>query len=121
MPTCNITQDPEGKKPFERYWGKMQTYRSSDSVTRVFCKGCGANVFWDGDARPAVVDVAVGLMDAESGARAEEWLGWWTKRVSYEEEALNKGLMNGLKNGLAAWGKKNNNGADFIAEAEVKN
>jgi hypothetical protein len=53
----------------------MKAYRSSESAVRMFCGVCGAGCFWDGEERGvALVDVAVGLLDAETGARAEEWL-----------------------------------------------
>ena len=82
----------------------MHKYVSSPGVTRTFCSQCGANVFWHGDedtfGRKHLVDVAVGLLDAPSGARAEEMLAWWTGRVSFEEHALHMGLVKGLKDGL---------------------
>ncbi|CAI6293938.1 unnamed protein product [Periconia digitata] len=109
VPTSNITLDAEGEIPFTRnggrYWGAMKSYRSSERVTRTFCGKCGANVFWDGDERLSIVDVAVGLLDAKEGARAEGLLGWWYERVSFEEEALNKELIRGLSDGLRDWGR----------------
>jgi hypothetical protein len=115
IPTINITLDSAGRKRFTRthYWGSMKAYRSSGKVTRTFCGVCGANVFWDGDERPSIIDVAVGLLDARSGARAEEMLAWWPKRVSFEEYGLNKGLIRGLAHGLKNWadrtGRSDNN------------
>ncbi|KAF2269571.1 hypothetical protein CC78DRAFT_434668, partial [Lojkania enalia] len=104
IPTCNISQDLEGTRPFTRksYWGTMKSFQSSEGVTRTFCGRCGANVFWDG--RDSLIDVSVGLLDAPSGARAEELLAWWAGRVSFEEDALNQGLIRGLESGLKAWG-----------------
>lgn len=114
IPATNITLNAEGTQPFQRnpYWGTMKTYRSSEGVTRTFCSRCGANVFWDG--RESLIDVAVGLLDAKSGARAEEVLAWWPNRVSFEEDALNKGLVRGLEEGLKDWAKKNK-GKEFVA------
>lgn len=90
-------------------WGTMRTYASSPGVTRSFCSVCGANIFWAGDAehtgRKGVLDVAVGLLDARSGARAEEVLRWWTERVSFVEEGVHRGLCVGLEGGLKEWGK----------------
>ena len=60
-------------------------------------------MFWDGDARPTLVDVAVGLLDSEKGTRAEDWLEWVTGRVSFREEAFNSKLIDGLEAGLRAW------------------
>ncbi|KAF2021186.1 hypothetical protein BU24DRAFT_446264 [Aaosphaeria arxii CBS 175.79] len=112
VPTCNIFQDEACTVPFTRrpYWGSMKVYESSKGVTRTFCGTCGANVFWDGEGRDGLVDVAVGLLDAKSGARAEEILSWCTERVSFAEEALNKGLIRGLQEGLQSWGSRHDEG-----------
>ncbi|KAF2201042.1 hypothetical protein GQ43DRAFT_334541, partial [Delitschia confertaspora ATCC 74209] len=109
IPIANITLDKEGTKSFEHepYWGTMKVYRSTKDVPRTFCKVCGANVFWHGQVRPTLIDVAAGLMDAESGARAEDWLSWWASRVSFQENALNKGLIEGLAKGLKEWAERN--------------
>ncbi|KAF2827109.1 hypothetical protein CC86DRAFT_323020 [Ophiobolus disseminans] len=107
VPTSNIFLDSVLSQPFPqdgKYWGAMRKYTSSIGVTRTFCSQCGANVFWHGDegtfGRKDLVDVAVGLLDAPSGARAEEILAWWAGRVSFEENALHKGLASGLQGGL---------------------
>ncbi|KAF1967280.1 hypothetical protein BU23DRAFT_516579 [Bimuria novae-zelandiae CBS 107.79] len=119
IPTANITLDAEGTKPFTRspYWGTIKTYRSRDDVTRPFCGRCGASLFYDGHMRPSLVDVAVGLLDAPSGARAEEMLAWWPERVSFREYALNKALIKGLEGGIASWGKRNE-GEGFVAKGK---
>jgi hypothetical protein len=119
VPVTNISLDREGAKPFQRhpYWGTMKAHLLPDGITRTFCGVCGANVFWDGwskDGSPSLIDVAVGLLDARTGARAEEWLAWWPNRVSFEEDALNKGLIAGLKKGLKSWAERNE-GEDFVA------
>ena len=44
-------------------------------------------------------------MEAESGARAEEWLEWSRDEVSYAEYAQNKSLIESLNTGLKAWGR----------------
>lgn len=103
VPTANIVLPDGSPFPDERLWGTMRSYRSSEKVTRRFCGVCGANVFWDGDVRPSLVDVSVGLLDAGSGARAEEWLEWCVGRVSFREEGFNMGLVEGLERGLREW------------------
>lgn len=120
VPTNNITLDPEGKIPFTRspYWASFQTFRSRDDVTRTFCGRCGANIFYEVHSRPSIVDVAVGLLDTGSGARAEEVLAWWSDRVSFKEYALNRGLIAGLEDGLRAWGEKCK-GHAFVAPSSV--
>ena len=93
-------------RPFERYFDGVKAYRSSSDATRVFCDTCGATVFWDGDERPMLIDLALGLLEAPSGVRAEEWLAWRTTRVSYKEDALDKELIDAIENGLQEWGKE---------------
>lgn len=113
VPTSNIFLDSALTQPFsqgDQYWGTMRTFESSPGVLRTFCSRCGANVFWHGDegksGRKYLVDVAVGLLDAPSGARAEEILAWWTERVSFREDAPHKGLVFGLEQGLHEWSRK---------------
>ncbi len=118
IPTSNIFLDSALTKPLPTsppnatsmpIWGTMRTYNSSSGVTRAFCSVCGANVFWQGDeathGRYGLLDVAVGLLDAPSGARAEEILTWWTGRVSFCEEGRNRALVEGLGAGLREWGR----------------
>lgn len=50
-----------------------------------------------------MVDVALGLVDAESGTRAEEWLHYHQGRVSFTEFAKNRELITGLEEGLKAY------------------
>jgi hypothetical protein len=90
-------------RPFADRLSTMKSYRSSSSVTRWFCGRCGANIFWDGDERPTLLDVAVGLFDAKSGARAEEWLEWVTERVSFREDAHSEQYIISLEDGLKDW------------------
>lgn len=114
VPNANIFLDENCTKVFpdygegheNKYWGTIESYQSSEGVTRTFCGRCGANVFWDGGkekGREGLIDVAVGLLDARSGARAEELLSWWTDRVSFEEDAVNQELARALGQGLLEW------------------
>ncbi|KAL1311307.1 hypothetical protein AAFC00_001487 [Neodothiora populina] len=108
VPTSDISLDPAGHTPFSRDFGTLKAFRSSDAATRFFCADCGATVFWDGDVRPGLIDVAAGLLNAPEGARAESWLEWRTERVSAREDAEKraKGLIEGVESGLRAWGEK---------------
>ena len=74
IPAIDITLDSAGKEPFRTDFGTLKAYRSSRGVTRYFCNTCGATIFWTGESRPQLIDVAVGILDAEEGARAESWL-----------------------------------------------
>ena len=103
VPKANIKQ-LDGK-PLDFNIGTLKRYDSSEGVYREFCSKCGATVFWHSDSRPDLIDVSVGLLDAEEGARAESWLGWKTERVSFEEEAQHKDLIARLSAGLKRWGE----------------
>jgi hypothetical protein len=82
----------------------LRSYESSPGVLREFCGTCGATIFWHDKWRPEVVDVSVGLLEAQEGARAEEWLEWWVERVSFEEDAAGRGdLIPALRRGLWVW------------------
>ncbi|KAF2432754.1 hypothetical protein EJ08DRAFT_584957 [Tothia fuscella] len=90
-------------EPFHHGFGTLKSYRSSPIAKRWFCDTCGANVFYDSDERPTLLDISVGLLDAESGARAEEWLEWEKGRVSFRDDAHNNSLINTLQEGLEKW------------------
>lgn len=107
IPTSDISLDRDGKVPFSREFGTLKAFRSSDSATKRFCAKCGATVFWDGDVRPGLIDVAVGLLHASEGARAESWLEWASERVSFKEDAEMRAssLVKSVETGLGDWGK----------------
>jgi hypothetical protein len=104
VPTSFISL-PDGS-PFRRLFGTLKEHNSSDNTWRRFCGTCGAVIFWqDVVERPVMLDVAVGVMDAESGARAEDWLEWRTSKLGYEEDALNKSLVAAVRDGTRKWGE----------------
>ncbi|MCJ1338025.1 hypothetical protein MMC09_003309 [Bachmanniomyces sp. S44760] len=108
IPRTNILL-PDGselnfKNPNPEAMGTLKQYQSSSGVYRVFCAVCGATVFWHCDARPDLIDVSVGLMSGGGGDLLEDWLQWWTERVSFIEDAHNRALANDLGRGLRQWG-----------------
>jgi hypothetical protein len=98
VPKCNIFQ--EDGKPLDFNMGTLKRYESSKDVSREFCGVCGATIFWHCEWRPELLDVSVGLLDPEEGARVENWLEWWTGRVSFEEMAVSRSLVASLEVGL---------------------
>ncbi|KAI1325687.1 hypothetical protein F5Y16DRAFT_377246 [Xylariaceae sp. FL0255] len=94
--------------------GLLKSYESKPGVRREFCARCGATVFWRDRWRPKLMDVSVGLLDADEGALARDWLCWYTGRVSFAEEAVTdrrgcvarwaKELIGSLERGLGEWG-----------------
>ena len=103
VPEVNIFQ--KDGKPIDFSMGTLKECNSSEGVTRHFCGKCGAKVFWRTTDRPKLIDVSAGLMEAPSGARAEEWLEWKTERVSYTEFAQNRKLIGMLEEGLKEYQK----------------
>ena len=109
VPLVNILQ--KDGRPMDFSMGKLKEYSSSEGVIRHFCGGCGATVFFRSMKRPKLIDVSVGLMDASSGSRAEEWLKWQLDRVSYIEDAHHTKLVGMLHEGLKEYQKKKAQGA----------
>jgi hypothetical protein len=101
IPKCNIFK--ENGDPLDFNMGSLKRYSSSKGVMREFCCDCGATVFWHNEGRPTVIDVSVGLLDPEQGARAESWLEWWTERISFEEMAVSTSLVDSMRRGLKNW------------------
>ncbi|KAJ4292069.1 hypothetical protein N0V90_009968 [Kalmusia sp. IMI 367209] len=56
--------------------GTLTYYTSSPGVQRFFCSNCSACIFYGADDRSQMVDVAIGVMEASDGARAEGYLSW---------------------------------------------
>lgn len=102
VPKSNILQ--LNGEPLDFKMGSLKQYNSSKGTYREFCSTCGATVFWHDETRSNLIDVSVGLLDAVEGARAESWLEWRTVRVSFEEEAQSKALIDSLGAGLRRWG-----------------
>lgn len=104
VPAIDMTLDAEGKVLFTTEFGTLKSYSSSPGVTRHFCSRCGAMVFYDhvDRQRMRLLDVAVGLLAAPEGARAESWLEWRTERLSFPEDAVGRAssLIEGLERGL---------------------
>ncbi|CAI7593846.1 unnamed protein product [Penicillium glandicola] len=92
--------------PFMFDAGTIRRHRSSPGVYREFCSCCGATAFWHCDERPLLIDVSVGLLQA-NGARAEDWLEWVTDRISFAEMAAQPDLIDILEEGLKIHSKKN--------------
>jgi hypothetical protein len=75
VPKCNIVQEDGKEMTYEM--GTLKRYVSTNEIYREFCSVCGATVFWHCDWRPELIDVSVGLLDHNEGARVEGWLDWY--------------------------------------------
>jgi hypothetical protein len=56
--------------------GTLAYYQSSPDVQRYFCRVCSTSTFYACNDRPEIVNVAIGLLEAPDGARAEGFLSW---------------------------------------------
>lgn len=121
IPSTSISFSPEPSTPVQLTHpikhGTLKTYRSSSDATRYFCSGCGAHVFWigddrlemvDGEQRVRLMDVAIGLLDADEGALAQHWLEWRTDRVSFREDAEQRAgkFVDHVEETLERWGQR---------------
>jgi hypothetical protein len=86
-------------------FGTMKQLETSPGVRRTFCGTCGATVFYNCDERPAIVDVAAGLLRAPEGPRAEHWLTWRAGRVAWVDSGLryDAEFMQALSRGFHDW------------------
>ncbi|KAK1835886.1 hypothetical protein QBC39DRAFT_249285 [Podospora conica] len=80
----------------ETRFGTLGMYRSSEGVQRYFCKRCSACVFYATDRAPDLVDLAIGLLRAPDGARAESIILWNFGEVMYRED-----MVGGWREGLS--------------------
>ncbi|KAK4149549.1 hypothetical protein C8A00DRAFT_37860 [Chaetomidium leptoderma] len=107
---------PEVGPGLEGFGGTLRLYRSSERVTRGFCGGCGATVFYalDDEERVSllpggerIVDVAVGILrDWEGRIAVEDWVTWRTGRLAGMEtgKEFDGAFAEALAEGLGAWG-----------------
>ena len=75
---------------------KMKIYNSSIDVQRTFCGTCGATVFYWADDRLEMIDLAVGILRAEEGAMARQWLAWRFEKDVFDVEATEKGILEAM-------------------------
>ena len=56
--------------------GTLAYYSSSPDIQRYFCSNCSACIFYAADDRSEMINVAVGVLEASDGARAEGFFSW---------------------------------------------
>lgn len=61
---------------------------SSPGIRRSFCGTCGAFVFLEHTMRPQCINIAVGILRAESGALAREWIEFDWKQSFWRAQAV---------------------------------
>ncbi|PVH81202.1 hypothetical protein DL98DRAFT_458406 [Cadophora sp. DSE1049] len=82
------TSDPESNPGLS-----MKHNWSSPDTCRSFCGVCGATVSYWCAKRPLELDLATGLFRAEEGSLARNWLEWDWGRCSFEEECVDKEML----------------------------
>ena len=73
----------------------LKHHQSREDVVRSHCGKCGASIFYytSDPSRSDVVDIAVGLLRAESGSLAHGWVRWAEGEVSHDEESVDQRLV----------------------------
>lgn len=88
-------------------FGTLTYYSSSSDVQRYFCSVCSACVFYAVDDRPDIIDVAVGLLESQDGARAETFLCWALGgEVGWREDVMGgwrESLVKGVETEAENW------------------
>jgi len=100
VPQSSISLPDGGKLDLSKMAG-LRKYKTSENVSRYFCKTCGATVFYLKDQLDTI-DVGVGLLDAEEGAIAESWLEWdeYPACVAYPDDAVDQEFVTKLAEGI---------------------
>ncbi|KAK7993745.1 hypothetical protein PG989_007126 [Apiospora arundinis] len=87
-----VVVEPALPPDLQGAFGTLKTYKSSEPNTRGFCGVCGASVFIatkrrEPTAGQAIVNVAMGLLRAPEGVRAEDWVVWRAGAPAWAEDA----------------------------------
>lgn len=101
----------EPAMPADLNIGTIRTYKSSEQNTRGFCGVCGSTMLLGTThrmptARQAILNVAMGVLRAPEGVRAENWVTWRTGRIAWAEDArsYDADLTDALVAGHREWG-----------------
>ncbi|KAI1266470.1 hypothetical protein F5Y18DRAFT_416329 [Xylariaceae sp. FL1019] len=93
--------------------GTMKTYASSGKNLRSFCGRCGATVFIkSGDRLPTeeqmVLNLAMGILRASEGVRAENWVTWRCGGPAWVDDAraFDQEFADWLIEGHGDWGRE---------------
>ncbi|KAM5383781.1 hypothetical protein ACJZ2D_001770 [Fusarium nematophilum] len=66
--------------------GTLSIYSSSKGVYRYHCATCSASLFFTEEGYPDQVDIAIGVLDHPTGARAEGLLLWDYAHVDHQQD-----------------------------------
>lgn len=76
FPTNTLDLKAALKAGKDSRFGTLAFYESSPDVQRYYCSRCSASVFYAVDDLHDQVDIAMGLLRAPEGSRAESWVEW---------------------------------------------
>lgn len=82
----NITELQKAVEDESQGTGTLAVYSSSENVVRYHCSTCSASIFYSQKDQPKQLDIAVGVLDHYTGARAEGLLAWDYSQVGYAED-----------------------------------
>lgn len=129
VPSACIKQT--GGAAFDLNAGTLKAYRSSEGATRYFCKACGAFAFFVGNANlvrrdqskggngnEGLIGIGMGLLHSSAGAQANDWFIWRTHKIAFEGDTNHTAFRDGLKEGLAAWGRQRYGEGSVFLEGE---
>ncbi|OTB06163.1 hypothetical protein M426DRAFT_119224 [Hypoxylon sp. CI-4A] len=99
----------EPEIPADLNFGTLKVYQSSDKVKRGFCGKCGATVLIKTTLRSPteeteILNIAMGILRAPEGARAENWVTWRAGNPAWVEDGMKfdpefvSALVEGQKN-----------------------
>jgi hypothetical protein len=112
VPPCDIFLDKEGKQPIPHSmeFGTVKAYDSSPGIRHYFCHDCGATLFYNADDRRHFTDIAMGVLNAPEGARAENWFEWRGNGIDFIEDADHraKEFARSVQKGFEEWQKNKN-------------
>lgn len=71
----------------------LKFYRSSPKIRWSFCSTCGASIFVEDEARPQLTNISLGLLRAQSGALAKNWVDfvwkpWWASESEIDMQFI---------------------------------
>lgn len=84
---------------------RLGHYKTSAEVSRYFCIGCGATIFYQHrDQNSEAIDVALGLLEPtiKGCVRLEDWLDWerYPQGLAFPEDAVDREFVRNIQEGM---------------------
>jgi hypothetical protein len=111
-PTADLKQCADGSGQNRRF-GTLGSYSSLDGIEYYFCSRCSSSVFVVDRKHPQVAWLAAGLIESQTGARAENQLRWnagverkVTQEPTHDMEEWRAKLVHAVKADILTWGER---------------